>query len=247
MHPPRHVRIQQHPETALVGDSSGHQARFIGVQRAMESRSHERRERALDEPLQGRAWSRYPGGHADREQRWSYGAPGDINSRRRDRVVFTTMSQDSISEAIAPGGSETIHVEKRYDAEGNLTYLSRASSPVDVNGIGAIITQWRYDNANRRIVEISPDGSTDTTYYDPSGNVVRSASRRPNPSTPSVRLAVSMAYDSLDRLRTRVRDGFTYPQRNTGFSSTRRTAISMSTTTLHSRFRPTRTASPTMQ
>ena len=155
----------------------------------------------------------------------SRGGPEDITIRQRQRVVYTVMGQDSIVESKGPNDTERVQVDKRYDEEGHLVSLARQSHP-DYGNIGVITTRWRYDRAGRRVAEVAPDTTwatdsdnpVDSTRYDPAGNVVKVVSRRTNP-TGGARLAITMSYDTLNRLRTRALDGVTYKSRFTGFDS----------------------------
>lgn len=143
------------------------------------------------------------------------GGAADSTARVRQRTVFTMMNRDSISESISPNRTQVVHIDKRYDLEGNDTSLARVASP-DLAGIGTVTTRWRYNRANRRVAEIAPDGMVDSTDYDPAGNVVNAVTRRKDP-TSGTRLAINMTYDALNRLTARVLPQITYQSRPTGF------------------------------
>jgi len=147
----------------------------------------------------------------------SRGGAADSTARLRQRTVFTVMDQDSIAEVIAPNRTEAVRTDKQYDSTGNLLSLARVSIPdLTSPAIGTITTRWRYDRANRRVAEVSPDGMVDSSEYDPSSNVIKAVTRRRDP-TSGTRLTINMSYDPLNRLITRVLPHITYQSRPTAF------------------------------
>ncbi|HXG95914.1 MAG TPA: RHS repeat-associated core domain-containing protein [Gemmatimonadales bacterium] len=138
------------------------------------------------------------------------GGTQDNTIRQRQRVVYTVMDQDSIAESIAPNQTQILRVEKRFDAEGNDTLLSQ--TPLGIpSGVGTVTTLWRYDRANRRVAEIAPNGQRDSTVYDPAGNVVTVLTRCGH--------TITMKYDTLNRLTTRVVPQVTYDSLASAFDS----------------------------
>lgn len=128
-----------------------------------------------------------PGSSASQTRQITYDAAD------RDVLVTTTGSTDN-----APNESVTV---RKYFTNGLLDSLSRTSS---LPAVGTITTRWRYDAAGRRIVEVAP-GTTparrDSTVYDPAGNPVAIFTR----VILSRGLApITLAYDPLNRLTTRV-------------------------------------------
>lgn len=154
------------------------------------------------------------------------GGVADSTARRRDRITYDPMDRDLVNQAIGPNATEKILVSKTYDAEGNLRSLARSSSP-DRGFIGTSTTRWRYDRANRRVAEVSPDSNitapdtitADSTDYDPAGNVVATISRRTDPTT-GARLAITFTFDALNRMMTRVLPQVSYLSRPTKFAIT---------------------------
>ncbi len=118
------------------------------------------------------------------------GTAADSTSRLRQRVVYTIMDLDSISESIAPNRVQTLQVVKYFDAEGNDTLLSRTPLGAQAQ-IGTVTTKWRYDLANRRVADSAPDGFKDTTVYDPAGNAIAVVTRN-----------ATFTYDVMGRLVT---------------------------------------------
>jgi len=145
----------------------------------------------------------------------AHGSALDSTSRLRQRVVYTVLDQDSLTESIAPPNrAQTVRVTKLHDAGGNLTSLARVGLP-DTFGVGTITTQWRYDVANRRTVEVAADGQVDSTDYDPAGNAVVLVTRRKQPIS-GTHLTIRMRYDALNRLVQRVTDSVAYPRDSLG-------------------------------
>ncbi len=135
-------------------------------------------------------------------------------------IKYDAMGRDTFSLTVGPAKPDTFHygvtggglpqykvystpreslyVRKVYDPNGNLTQMWRLAGP-DVNNIGWGETQFQYDAANRKIVEIAADTGTkvDSTYYDPAGNVVAVRNREAR--------RVTMTYDALNRLSQRIK------------------------------------------
>ena len=130
----------------------------------------------------------------------------DSTQLQRQRVLYDAMSRDTLAETLSPTPSgqvaQTLRVRKAFDSEGNLLSLSRSSTPDSAN-IGTITTRWRYDWANRRVVEVAPDDAVDSTYYDGAGNAREMHTRRVNPST-GARLVITAMYDELNRVTSRM-------------------------------------------
>lgn len=89
----------------------------------------------------------------------------------------------------------TVFVKRQYDAAGNLERVDRWAAP-DTNSLGTITTEWIYDGANRKIVQVAPDGERDSTVHDAAGNVVERHTRRGH--------VITMRYDALNRRTRRV-------------------------------------------
>ncbi len=96
---------------------------------------------------------------------------------------------------------ERLFVRNFYNAEGALDSVARWSRP-DTSRIGTITTRWRYDAAGRKIREVAPDRQEDEYTYDLAGNVKSWRTRRGH--------TISMEYDALSRLKTRVVPGASY-------------------------------------
>jgi RHS repeat-associated protein len=146
----------------------------------------------------------------------SFGGAADSTLRLRQRTVYTVMDRDTITESIAPNRAQVVRVAKFHDAEGNLTLLARVGIP-DPADVRTVITQWRYDRANRRTVEVAVDEQVDSTDYDPAGNAVVAVTRRKHPIS-GVPLAIKMRYDALNRLIERVTDSVSYPRDSVGIA-----------------------------
>jgi len=138
------------------------------------------------------------------------GGAADSTTRLRQRVVYSVMDRDSISESIAPNRVQTLQVVKGFDPEGNDTSLSRTPLGASAH-IGTVTTKWRYDRANRRLVEIAPDGFEDSTVYDPAGNTIAAITRDAH--------TIAMTYDPLNRLARRSLPAYSYPTRPSGFNT----------------------------
>ena len=102
---------------------------------------------------------------------------------------------------------ESLQVQQTYDRDGNLLSLTRQAFP-NPNSLSLLTTSWTYDNADRRITERAPDGAVDSTIYDLGGNVVRTHTRRG--------YDITVQYDSLNRVTTRIRPAVTYAQQTFG-------------------------------
>lgn len=114
--------------------------------------------------------------------------------------------------------AEALIVRNTYDAEGNLTAVARIADP-DINAIDTIKTEWRYDAANRRILEIAPDNTpthhvVDSTVYDAAGNITQQFTRRLMADAPGQ--ALVQTYDALNRLVRRDIPAVAYAQETYG-------------------------------
>jgi RHS repeat-associated protein len=140
-----------------------------------------------------------------------------------DRVVRVHTTGPVAGVAFPP----RLLVMSTYDAEGNLTSVSRSSNP-DPAAIGTVTTRWRYDLAGRQTVEIAPDATADTldnprdsTVYDRAGNPVAVYSRNYADSlgSPSRQAGpVTMVYDAANRLTKRRLPSVSYAVRDQGIS-----------------------------
>ncbi len=108
----------------------------------------------------------------------------------RDRVIRTVAHGPALNNA----PEQWLTVRNFYDEESNLTRVERSQSP-NPTGLNTLVTQWTYDAAGRRIVEIAPDGQRDSTVYDPAGNPVQAIPRR----LQGTGQAITMTYDRLNR------------------------------------------------
>src|SRR5439155_11417938 len=117
-------------------------------------------------------------------------------------VPFTFVYPFGARNYTAP--RESLFVRKLYDSNGNLVQLWRRAGP-DINAIGWSETRFQYDAANRKVAEIAADTGTqvDSTFYDPAGNVVKQRDREGR--------TMSMTYDALNRLSTRIKASLSYP------------------------------------
>ncbi len=120
-----------------------------------------------------------------------------------NRVVRTVSAGPALRVGIPSDstGSRTLIVRNYYNPVGLLDSLHRSSSP-DAAGIGTIKTAWGYDLAMRRIKETAPDGEVETMAYDLAGNLATITTRRDN--------LITMTYDALNRLASRVIPSVTY-------------------------------------
>src|SRR6267143_4438151 len=133
-----------------------------------------------------------------------------------ERTAYDLMDRDTLGVTL--GGPDTVPiynskpsfiipaestvVRKHYNTEGSLDTLSRIAGP-DQNSVGWMRTSWAYDLANRRVTEVAPDGKIDSSYYDPSSNVVRSVTRRGH--------WITKTYDALNRLVQSIIPSASYP------------------------------------
>ncbi|HEY0024965.1 MAG TPA: RHS repeat-associated core domain-containing protein [Longimicrobium sp.] len=121
-----------------------------------------------------------------------------------DTVVYDVMDRVRHAESFGPAmngvQAQTLIVENEYDEEGRLTAVSRSSAGNEAQ-IGTVTTRFYYDRAGRTIAEVAPDGMVDSTFYDPSGNAVRTRTRRHNAE---VHDYIRMEYDELNRLTRRI-------------------------------------------
>ncbi len=124
------------------------------------------------------------------------------------RTVYDIMSRDSIvvdsAGAALVNPMQRLQVTQLYDAEGNRLTVARVSSP-DIAGtpIGTITTQWGYDRAHRPVLELSPDGFRDSTFFGPASTVDSLKTRRGD--------RIRLTYNVLNQLVTKVLPTVTYP------------------------------------
>jgi len=114
---------------------------------------------------------------------------------RITRTQYDILGRVRSTESFASGASDTLIVTDAYDPVGELTSVTRRSSP-DTAHIGASTTAWRYDADGRNVTEIAPDGRVDSTVYDPAGNAIEFRTRRG--------YSIVMRYDALNRLSQRI-------------------------------------------
>jgi len=138
-------------------------------------------------------------------------------STRREvqQIFYDKADRDTLTISAGPAMSptvpaETAFVRKRYTPNSQLDSLSRWAR-TDIRSVGTVTTRWKYDAANRPIVEIAPDGLPDSMFYDPAGNDTLKVTRR--------QLRITMAYDVLNRLRSRTVPPFTYGPRSSGIQA----------------------------
>jgi RHS repeat-associated protein len=126
------------------------------------------------------------------------------------RRLFTTGGQpDSTPD-------QQVVIDHTRNAEGSDSVLVRRALPDDSN-LGLMTTQWVYDALGRVTAEVAPDGARDSTVYDLAGNALRRLTRRNDPVS-GVRLEVTMTYDALNRLSTRLTPQVKYPDRTEGIA-----------------------------
>jgi RHS repeat-associated protein len=118
----------------------------------------------------------------------------------RDTVTFTRIST-------APTDSQVV-VRKYYDAESNLDSLTRRYKTP--SGFESLTTLWVTDRAGRRILERAPDGHVESYRYDSASNDTSTTTRRGD--------VISMQYDALNRLTTRVVPQYVYAPRTADIS-----------------------------
>ena len=134
---------------------------------------------------------------------------GRATSVRRPINVTDTLTQsdsmtydvnDQVTRIVNYGPAFGSHAKQKvvvrtfYNAEGQADSLTRSSEP-DTNHVGVIKTAWFYDDIGRMTAEIAPDGAADSSYYNPSGQVVRQRTRRMD--------SLALEYDVLGRLTKR--------------------------------------------
>lgn len=127
-----------------------------------------------------------------------------------DRQLTATTSGGKTSLWNGTGGiypyvdSATVTVSTLYDSAGNVLSVTRQAAP-DSNKIGTVTNSWTYDEANRRLKEIAPDGKADSMTYDAAGNVVSWVTRRGG-------APILVTYDALNRRATRLVPAATYAE-----------------------------------
>jgi RHS repeat-associated protein len=127
-----------------------------------------------------------------------------------DSVFYNAIGQ--VDSTVSRGGTQRLVVDNTYYPDGALKSVSRWSQP-DTADVDTITTQWEYDLAGRKIVEIAPDGMRDSTFYDRAGNVVEVRTRRRNSGG-----VMRMQYDALNRLTHRMTDTVHYAARDEGLA-----------------------------
>jgi len=124
------------------------------------------------------------------------------------RTVYDILSRDSVvvdsAGATVVNPMQRLQVTRLYDPEGNRLSLARVSSP-DIAGtpIGTITTQWGYDRAHRPVLELSPDGFRDSTFFGPASTVDSLKTRRGD--------RIRLTYNVLNQLVTKALPTVTYP------------------------------------
>ncbi len=113
-----------------------------------------------------------------------------------DLPAYTRTDAPAMNGAPA----QAVEVTNTFDAEGNLLGLVRSALP-DSGTAGPVGSEWRYDAANRKVVEVSGTGM-DSTVYDPAGNPVEQRTKRG--------AVITLRYDALGRLTQRIVPGITY-------------------------------------
>ena len=98
-------------------------------------------------------------------------------------------------------GTGTLTVLNDYDPEGHLLRVRRIVSP-DSAGIDTLTTEWRYDAAGRKVVEVGALGAADSLVYDPAGNVLEQHTRYSTIATG--RQVIRMKYDVANRMTERL-------------------------------------------
>ncbi|HEX6912946.1 MAG TPA: hypothetical protein VF142_21230, partial [Longimicrobium sp.] len=128
---------------------------------------------------------------------------GSLYTRQSTRYQpGTDLVAYARSDAPAMNGApaQAVEVTNTYDAEGNLLGLVRTALP-DSGTAGPVGTEWRYDAAGRKVVEVSGTGM-DSTTFDPAGNAVEQRTKRG--------AVITLRYDALGRLTQRIVPGITY-------------------------------------
>jgi RHS repeat-associated protein len=129
-------------------------------------------------------------------------------------VRFDVFDRDTLKISAGPalGGAsaESIYVRKVYNPTGQVDTIVRWSRP-DPAAIGNLRMSWVYDLASRAVLETASDSRQERWTYDPAGNVTADSSRRGN--------TITMTYDALDRVATRVLPAVSYASRNSNITS----------------------------
>jgi RHS repeat-associated protein len=123
---------------------------------------------------------------------------------RDDSTYYDQRGLVVRTASYGPGASaQKIVVRNFYNAEGELDSLQNWAEP-DPATVGTITTRWRYDLAGRKVAQIAPDMTRDSTRYDPAGNPITILTRRGDS------LPIQMSYDRMNRLRRRIVPSVTY-------------------------------------
>jgi RHS repeat-associated protein len=121
---------------------------------------------------------------------------------RRQSIRYDTMGRVLSTRDIGIGDGVTIwnSVTHSYDVVGNRTESKVWGRSGTADSIPGGTSSWVYDRVGRVTISRSPASVGDTLSYDAAGNVRRTAS----PGNPYNRDIVTMAYDALNRLVTRI-------------------------------------------
>ena len=132
--------------------------------------------------------------------------PIDAAHHQLQRIVYDIMGRVDSTITIGPAlgalPEDRLVIANTYDLAGNLLTVTRRAVP-DSNLIGAVISTFEYDPANRVVLEVQHNRLT-RTVYDLAGNVVQSITGRGD--------TLLMRYDVLNRLSRRVVPSVSYEQ-----------------------------------
>ena len=125
------------------------------------------------------------------------GLPTQVTYPSGDVQTLTYSVRNEELTNSTTGGGQTAATSKGYDNEGNLLSVTRSAT-----GISNQVTSWIYDPANRATRQNEPDGTFEVRGYDEAGDLTSVTTRR--------NLAVTMAYDALNRLASRTYAAVSY-------------------------------------
>ncbi|MCU0649591.1 MAG: putative toxin [Gemmatimonadaceae bacterium] len=116
------------------------------------------------------------------------------------------VTEARTAAAQVEGGTQTLHVVTDYDQEDQPTRVRRWDA-ANAAGVGEVVDSMAYDVIGRLVRRRVPGyGSAfESMAYDAADNVIRKLTRRGH--------AITMTYDPLNRLETRVTDPVTYEAR----------------------------------
>ncbi len=156
-------------------------------------------------------WARSYGDSVGRDTLVSTMIAAGSDSLQRVRTYYDVADRDTLTRTISPTATytndtaltatapETLLVRKAFSPESQIDSLRRRALP-DPNNVAWIATQWRYDAAGRAVKEFSLEKGTTwdstITIYDGASNTDTIITRRG--------YAITMAYDALNRLLTRM-------------------------------------------